>query len=143
MPNLLDWIFYVTWINLLLMKHILINFNWIVNNLIVYNLLINYLNLKRVSTEATAHHCSVVVLKNQKQVFFKILQYSEENICIGALFLIKLQACNFPMKIAKFFKNRFFHKSPPVAACEKFINFPVKHQWQRGKRFIFSINTTE
>ena len=41
----LDWTFYVTWINLLLMKHKLINFNWIVNNLIALNLLINYLNL--------------------------------------------------------------------------------------------------
>ena len=44
LPNL-GWTFYVTWINLLLMKHKLINFHWIVNNLIVRNLLITYLNL--------------------------------------------------------------------------------------------------
>ena len=42
--NLLNWTFYVTWINLLLMKHKLVNFDWIVNNLIVCNLLIIYLN---------------------------------------------------------------------------------------------------
>ena len=42
--NLLNWTFYVTWINLLLMKHKLVNFDWIVNNLIVRNLLIIYLN---------------------------------------------------------------------------------------------------
>ena len=41
MPNL-DWNFYATWINLLLMKHKLINFGWI--NLIVHNLLINFYN---------------------------------------------------------------------------------------------------
>ena len=36
--------------------------------LIVHNLLINHLNLKkRVNTEGVAHRCSVAVLKNQKQ----------------------------------------------------------------------------
>ena len=27
----------------------------------------------------------------------------------------------------KIFKNSFFHKTTPVAASEKFINFPGKH----------------
>ena len=37
--------FYVTWITLLLIKHKLINFDWIVNDLIVHTLSINYQNL--------------------------------------------------------------------------------------------------
>ena len=43
----------------------------------------------------------------------------------------------------KIFKNSFFHKAPPVAASEKFINFPGKHQWRRFNRFFFLKNTTE
>ena len=31
----------------------------------------------------------------------------------------------------------FFHKTPPLAASEKFINDPGKHQRQRCNRFIF------
>ena len=38
-------------INLLLMKHKLINLDWIVNNLIVHNLLIDYLNLIKESIQ--------------------------------------------------------------------------------------------
>ena len=41
------------------------------------------------------------------------------------------------------FKNSFFHKTSPVAASEKFINFPGKNQWRRRNGFIFLINTTE
>ena len=33
------------------MKHILIYFHWIVNNLIIHNLLINYLNLNNKSIQ--------------------------------------------------------------------------------------------
>ena len=39
------------------------------------------------------------------------------------------------------FKNSFFHKTSPVAASEKFINFPGKQQWRRRNRFIFLVNT--
>ena len=58
------------------MKHKqIINFDRIVNNLVVHNLLINYLNLKiRVNTEVAAHRCSVAVLKNQKQPRADVLQ---------------------------------------------------------------------
>ena len=56
------------------------------------------------------------VLKN-----FGILR--ENHLCWSP-FLIKLQACNFPVNIVKlFFKNNFFHETPPVAASEKFIIF--------------------
>ena len=41
------------------------------------------------------------------------------------------------------FKNSFFHKTTLVAASEKSINFPEKHQGQRRNRFFFLINTTE
>ena len=39
----------------------------------------------------------------------------------------------------KIFKNSFFHKRPPVAASEKIINIPGKHQWKRLLKFIFLI----
>ena len=138
MPNL-DWTFYVTWINLLLMKHKLINFDWIVNNLIVRNLLINYLNLikesiqKQLLTEQMFFE--IGVLKN-----FAI--FRGKHLC-WSVFLIKLQACNFPVNIAKNFKNSFFYKTPLVAASEKSINFARKHQWRRRNEFIFLLNTTE
>ena len=58
------------------MKHKLINFDIIVNNLIVHNLLINYLNLKKkVNTEAAAHQWSVTVVCNQP------LEHVVQNRC--------------------------------------------------------------
>ena len=63
-------------------------------------------------------------------MFFKIGVLKNFAIFRGkhlCLFLIKLQACNFPVIIAKIFKNSVFHKAPAVAASEKFINFPGKH----------------
>ena len=80
-------------------------------------------------------------------MFFKIgalinfVIFRVKHLC-WSLFLIKLQACNFPVNIAKFYKNSFFDKTPPVAASEKFINFAGKHQWWRH-RFNTLINTTE
>ena len=56
---------------------------------------------------------------------------------------MKLQACIFPVNIAKNFKSSFFHKTLEVAASEKFINFPGKHQCRRCNRFILLINMTE
>ena len=47
------------------MKHKLIDFDRIINNLFVHNLLLNYLT-KRVNTEAAAHWCSVAVLKKSE-----------------------------------------------------------------------------
>ena len=51
-----------------------------------------------------------------------------------------LQLC---FEYCEIFKNSFLHKTPSVAASEKFINFPEKHQWRRRNRFFFLINTTE
>ena len=43
----------------------------------------------------------------------------------------------------KLLRTYLFHKTSPVAASKKFINFPGKQQWQRCNRFIVVINTTE
>ena len=74
-------------------------------------------------------------------MFFKIGVLQNFGIFRGklcwSLILIKLQAYNFLVNIAKIFKNSFFHKTPPVTASEKFMNFPGKHQWRSRNRFIF------
>ena len=62
-------------------------------------------------------------------MFFKIGVLKNFSIFRGkylcwSLSLINLQACNLPANIAKSFKSSFFHKTPPVTASEKFINFP-------------------
>ena len=61
------------------MKHKLINFNWIINNVIVPTLLINYLNLIKKSIQKQLL---------TEQMFFeidflKVSQYSELKICVG------------------------------------------------------------
>ena len=81
-------------------------------------------------------------------MFFKIGVLKNFAIFRGkhvswSVFLQKLQVCNFPVNIAKFFRNSFFDKTPPVAASEKFINFPGKYKRRRCNRFIFLTNTTE
>ena len=64
------------------------------------------------------------VLKNVAIIIVKHLCWS--------LFLLKLLACNFPVNIVKLFKNKFSHKTLPVAASKKFLNFPEKHQFCGG-----------
>ena len=115
----LDWTFYVTWINLWLMKHNLINFDWIVNNLIVHNLLKNYLNLIK---ESIQRQLLIGVLylfgkirSSRWQMFFKIGVHKNSARFRGthqcwSLFLKKLQVCNFPVNIAKFLRTAFFIK---------------------------------
>ena len=36
----------------------------------------------------------------------------------------------------KIFKSSFFHKTHPVTASEKFINFLGKHEWRRCKLYF-------
>ena len=55
----------------------------------------------------------------------------------------KVAGLQLSCEYCEIFKNSFFHKTPPLAASEKFINFPGKHQWRRRNKFIFFINTTE
>ena len=138
LPNL-DWTFYVIWINLFLMKHKLINFNWIVNDLIFRILLINYLNSIKESIQR-----QLLI----EQAFFKIgvlknfAIFRGKHLC-WSLFLIKLRACNFPVNTAEFLRKSCFHKTSLVTTSEKLINFPGKHHWRRWNIFIFLIKTTE
>ena len=55
----------------------------------------------------------------------------------------KVAGLQLSCEYCEIFKSSFFHKTPPVAASEKFISFPGKHQRRWSNRFIFSINTTE
>ena len=90
--------------------------------------------------------CFEKIRSSRQQMFFKTVVFKNFAIFKGkrlSLFLLKLQASNFPVNIAKFFKNSFFCKTTPVATYEKFINFPVNYQWRRRNRFIFLINTTD
>ena len=88
------------------MIHKLINFHRIVNNLVICNLLINYLNLikesiqKQLLTEQMFFE--IGVLKNFAIIRGKHLRWS--------VFLTKLQVCNFPVNIAKFLRTAFFIK---------------------------------
>ena len=73
-------------------------------------------------------------------MFLKISQNSQENICAGVSFLIKLQAsaCNFIKKetlarvfsceFCEIFKNTFLYETPPVAASEVHENKPQLRQ---------------
>ena len=47
----------------------------------------------------------------------------------------KVAGLQLSCEYCKIFKNSFFHKKPPVAASEIFINFPGKNQWRRRNRF--------
>ena len=47
------------------------------------------------------------------------------NLFLKSLFN-KVSGLKFSCEHYKIFKNSFFHKIPPVAASEKFINFPGK-----------------
>ena len=91
-----------------------------------------------VNSEAAAHQADV--LRNRCSLKFRNVQ--RKHLC-WSLFLIKLQACNFPVNIAKFLRPSFNYKTHPVAASKKFINLPGKHEWRRRNRFIFLKDTTE
>ena len=49
----------------------------------------------------------------------------------------KVAGLQLSCEYCKIFKNSFVHKTPPVAASEKFKNFPGKHHWRRRNKFIF------
>ena len=51
----------------------------------------------------------------------------------------KVAGLKLSCKYCKIFKNSFFHKTPPVAASEKSINFSRKYQWRKRNGFIFLI----
>ena len=115
-------------------------------------MLINYLNLIKESIqESAAHRCSVAIIKIQKHQLADILQSRcSSKVCniqrktpvLESLFN-KVASLQLPCEYCKIFKNSFFHKTLPVAASEKFINFPGKHQPWRHNRLIFLTNMTE
>ena len=91
---------------------------------------------------------SVAILKNQKQplvMFFKIgvlkkfAQFRKTPV-LESVFN-KVAGLQLSCEYCEIFKKSFFRKTSPVAASEKFINFPAKHQWWRRNRFIYLINT--
>ena len=43
----------------------------------------------------------------------------------------KVASLQLSCEYCEIFKSSFFHKTHPVAASEKFINFPGKHEWRR------------
>ena len=55
----------------------------------------------------------------------------------------KVAGLQLSCEYCKVFKNRFFHKAPPVAASEKFINFPGKHQWIDISHFYITWEISE
>ena len=60
--------------------------------------------------------------RSVKKVFLKILQISQENICVGVLFLIMLEvAC---LRACNFFKKRLQHSYFPVTFV-KFLRTPI------------------
>ena len=70
--------------------------------------------------EAVVQSCYI------KQVFLKISQNSQENICARALFLIKLQAT-----LASLLKKRLWHKCFPVNFA-KFLRTPFLQNTSSG-----------
>ena len=102
------------------MKHKLINFDGIVNSLIVHNLLINYRNLSKesINTEAVAHSCSVAVLKNQKQTLAYVLRDGcPQKFCniqrktpVLESAFNKVAGLQLSCEYCEFFKNSFFIK---------------------------------
>ena len=102
------------------------------NNLIVCNLVINYLNLIKDSIQEQLL---------TKQFLFEIGVLKKAPVLESVL--NKIGGLQLSCGFCEIFKNIFFYKTPPVAASEKLINFPGKHQWQNRYRFTFWLNTTE
>ena len=68
------------------------------------------------------------IISKQKcnvNVPIKYLQYSEENISESLFY--KVVGLQLSCEYGKIFKNSFLHKTPPVAASSKFIDFLGKH----------------
>ena len=85
------------------MKHKLINFDWIVNNFIVHNLLINYLNFIKESI--------------QKQLLTTVSNIKRKSSVLESL-LKQVADLQLSCEYCKIFKNSFFHNTPPVTAVK-------------------------
>ena len=103
---------------------------------------------KKKQAEAATCICS------SKQVFLKVLQYSQENACVEVSFcrsqpfsFIKnrFQRRCFSVNIAKFIKTTFLYRAPLVTASErtksldtffKNIQDPLLYDYISGKSFL-------
>ena len=129
----LYWTFYVTWINLLLMKHKLINFDWIFTNVIVRYLLIIHMNLIKESIQKQLL---------TEQILFEIVVFKNFAIFRGKYLCWSVLNRDFVVNVVKFFKNSFLHIMPLVASFSKFHKFPRKKS-RRRSRFLFLLKTTK
>ena len=93
---------------------------------------------KRVNTEESAHRADVILNRCPE----KFRSSQRKTTALESVFN-KVAGLQLSCKYCEFFKSRFFHKIPPVAASEKFLNLPGKHQWRRRNRFTFLINMIE
>ena len=102
----------------------------------------------RVSLFRSSHlRCSV------KEVFLEISQNAQENTCVRASLLIKLQACNFIKKetltqvfsceFCEIFKSNFFYRTHPGGCfslfrgspCYNYVNCWFDHSYTSGNTF--------
>ena len=109
------------------MKHELINFDRIHSNLTACNLLINYVNLIKESIEKQLLTWQMFF---GKDVLKDFAIFREKKHVLDTLFN-KVAGLQLSCEYCEISKNSLFHKTPPVASSEKFINFPGKHQWRR------------
>ena len=77
-----------------------------------------------------------------EQMFFEIVVLKNFAIFGGKKPVLecvfnKVVGLELSCEYCEIFKNSCFHKTPPVSASKKFINFPGKSQWRRRNRFIF------
>ena len=111
-PNL-DWTFYVIWNYLLLTKRESIKFDWIVNSLILRNLLINYLNLIKESIQeqlpTEKMFFEIGVLKNF--AIFRRKHLLEPDFD-------KVAGLQVSCEHWEFFKDSNFYKITPATAQE-------------------------
>ena len=51
-----------------------------------------------------------------KKVFLNVLQYSQENTCVGVSFQKQIPTQVLSCEYCEIFKNTLFYRTPPVAA---------------------------
>ena len=81
-------------------------------------------------------------------MFLKILQYPQENICVGVYYEKETPAQVFSCKYCEFSKNSFFNRTPPVAASnnklvlEAVFIYTILHKNENNVLKGFSQNFT-
>ena len=84
---------------------------------------------------ALLYNTIVQCYSSVKKVFLKILQHSQENTCVGASFLIKLQALTkketptqlLSCEFYKIFKIAFLCTTHPVATSERAVTKKISY----------------